>query len=109
LATVCEDTYKGVWVEADTADPNRDAETAFYSNVFGGNLPNNIKAVDNNEYGYCIQDSVMYQCKAQDDATGNKGYVNYNATTGRCEFSNNWYVTKCAQIGGYWEIDVCYK
>jgi hypothetical protein len=48
------------------------------------------------------------QCQAQDVATGGKGYAKYDAATGKCNFTTEWYEDRCNFIGGYWENGTCY-
>ena len=119
LSDLCENTYDGIWAEqrgAEEAQTVAHGESLpfvenFYKTVFGGNKP--IMSGDKytsagSGWGFCIQNTVELQCQAQDAATGSKGYAKYDAKTGKCVFTSEWYQNRCNFIGGYWENGTCY-
>ncbi|MDE6571054.1 MAG: hypothetical protein K2L95_02440 [Alphaproteobacteria bacterium] len=106
LETACEDDAMGLWVDAEDA-AGETKELAFYQNVFGTAAPD-ASAADPNERGYCIQNTVRYQCMAQDEATGGNGYAKFDQANNTCTFTTEWYQKMCEKIGGYWEPDMCY-
>lgn len=104
LSDACEEV-NGVWVDpSDASGINKEA--AFYSSVFGTAAPAAADG-DNNERGYCIQNTIRYQCMAQDDATGGLGYAKYDSVSDTCVFTAEWYKAQCDKIGGYWENTTC--
>lgn len=108
LEEICgSENISGVWVDADDVNPEYTAENVFYSQVFGGTAPN-VKVADPNAWGYCIQNTVYYQCNAQNETTGALGYAKYNSATQKCEFTQDWYKIMCEKVGGYWDTGSCY-
>lgn len=59
---------------------------------------------DISTYGICIENNVKVQC----DAQGGEEYATYDARTDSCKFTDKWYEQKCADIGGYYEKNICY-
>ncbi|MDR2412591.1 MAG: hypothetical protein LBD50_00065 [Rickettsiales bacterium] len=107
---------EGVWLDLseytaqDSAEKTK-FEMAFYTATFNGKTPatTGIPADnDGSSWGYCMQNTVLYQCRAQDEATGGVGHAKFNAARNICEFDAEWYKTKCEEIGGYYENSVCY-
>jgi hypothetical protein len=127
LANECE-KLNGLWIDVTevTADKQYAPESAFYRAVYGNMEPANpITSEDANlslndksspadkakkgyGWGYCIQNTVRYQCEIQDENTGGYGYAQFNATTNTCNFSQEWYKLMCEKIGGYYEGTTCY-
>jgi hypothetical protein len=121
LSNECEEA-QGVWKERSDVDATDKPEIAFYTSVYAGITPRidsgtaaaadsngeYVKANDGSSWGYCVQNTVMYQCKLQDENTGGMGYATFNAARNTCDFSQEWYKIKCEQIGGYFEEGVCY-
>lgn len=105
MDTACEKAG-GIWVDYEDAAGNK-KEAAFYQTVFGGNVPSDSDA-KSTERGYCIQNTVRYQCLAQEEATGGLGYVSFDSNTGMCNFTSEWYRIQCEKIGGYWNETMCY-
>ncbi len=106
LEVACEDEAMGLWVDAEDA-AGETKELAFYQNVYGTGAPD-AGAADENERGYCIQNTVRYQCLAQDENTGGNGYAKFDQASNSCIFTTEWYQKMCDKIGGYWETDICY-
>ena len=114
LSDVCESTYDGIWTQVGSdlskeqlailKQTNMSYVTGFYTSVFGGNTPNmtsgGIVTGSGSTWGICIPNSIEQQCEAQD--------LVYNATTGKCDFTTEWYQNRCDLIGGYWEDGSCY-
>ncbi len=99
----CEsDEISGLCVDKDDA-AGETREQAFYTTVF-----NNSNSSVADDRGVCIQNTVKYQCMAQDDATGGKGYAKFVPATNTCDFTVEWYQIQCSKLGGYWENNMCY-
>jgi len=107
LAEVCEgEDINGLWVDPEEAD-GEPKEAKFYSDMFNASAPD-AAAADSKERGYCIQNTVRYQCMAQDDATGGKGYATFDRASNTCKFTTEWYQFQCNKLNGYWENGNCY-
>lgn len=52
-------------------------------------------------WGVCIKPTTRMLCNLQSENDGNK-VASYNESTKKCEFTNDWYSGKCAELGGYW-------
>ncbi len=108
LSDACEETegVLGIWVDPENA-AGQQKEGNFYSRVFNTAAPA-VAEANASERGYCLQNSVRYQCLEQDEATGGQGYAKYNATSNTCELSTEWYQAQCEIMQGYWENNMCY-
>lgn len=128
---ICEEV-NGIWLKPSDWEPDQGLaiEQAYYKIATGGTVPteadiknyyNIATSMENNDsydpysdiianipYGLCFQNTVRYQCLAQDDSYGNKGYAKYDGATNTCSFTTEWYQGQCEKIGGYWDNNVCY-
>ncbi len=73
----------------------------FYNNVFGGN-----KSQNEVSWGACVENSVMVQCLANNNAE--ETVAQYNKNLDKCEFTDVWFTRKCESIGGHYETGSCY-
>lgn len=107
----CNDA-EGLWITADEVSSTDKAEQAFYVSAYAGRTPDLATKAPNNDagtsWGYCVQNTVRYQCIAQDEATGKQGYAKFDQTRNTCTFTDEWYQIKCEGMGGYFEGGVCY-
>ncbi len=128
---VCEEV-NGIWIKSEDWEPDQGytIEAAYYKIAAGGTTPTDTEikqyhdiavaaangqstegasnTITNAPYGFCFQNTVRYQCLAQDDDYGGKGYAKYDAATNTCSFTVEWYQGQCQKIGGYWENNICY-
>lgn len=107
----CEEA-EGLWVTAEELISTDKPEQKFYVAAFAGRTPDIASKTPNDaagtSWGYCIQNTVKYQCIAQDESTGGNGYAIYNPTSNTCTFTDEWYKIKCEGLGGYYDGGVCY-
>lgn len=99
----------GIWVDADDTDSTGLSDgtviDSFYSVNFGKsyNKANTDYSVDS--WGKCIQNSVKARCDAENKRTGNNGYATYDASTGQCNLTIEYYKYQCEQALGIWADD----
>ena len=110
------DAAGGMWVNQDTVgDLVANSVTSggylenFYTTTFG---KIHQKAEDDygiDSLGVCVVNDVRARCLAEDIRTGSNGYATYNATTGQCVFTTEYYRYQCSVIDGVWdEFNRCY-
>ncbi len=75
-------------------------ENAFYTAI---KVSANVHKDAIRSYGVCFRNDVKMHCELQGSE-----YATYNATTGMCEFKDEWYSMKCEQLGGTFADNVCY-
>jgi hypothetical protein len=114
LYAECEQA-DGIWLEeGDDWDTSFKLETAFYNAVFGNKTPTLPVAageIKTDEWGFCIQNNVRYQCLAQNDGMteGAAPWATYDASRSICTFTESWYKDRCENhLFGYWEGGTCY-
>ena len=104
----CEAT-DGIWVAADDTDSTGLSDgtviDSFYSVNFGKshNKAQTDYGVDS--WGKCIQNSVKARCDTENKRTGNNGYATYDASTGQCNLTIEYYKYQCEQALGIWADD----
>jgi hypothetical protein len=59
---------------------------------------------DLSSYGVCVENNVKIHCENQ----GGETFATYDERTNTCKFTDEWYKQKCADIGGYYENNICY-
>lgn len=97
MYTLCKNE-KGIWL-GKKSDKNGDFLESFYQKMFAGNK--------NDKWGKCVENSIMMLCEMQNK--GETKVAEYNSTTKECEFTNEWYKTRCNMIGGLYEEGICYR
>ncbi len=74
---------------------------AFYTTVYGGNTNQGAS------YGRCVSSTKKVLCLAQNSDSKNP-VATFNEATQRCEFKPEWYISKCDELGGIYEDNMCY-
>lgn len=104
LMEQCEN-LGGYWlgVEEMARPENADATPvlAFYANVYGGNTGSGLT------YGKCVENTLRIWCMNFNESD-NDPVATYDSVRDECIFTDEWYASQCASIGGYWEKSMCY-
>ena len=99
----------GVWVDADDTDSTGLSDgtviDSFYSVNFGKSYNKAQTDYSVDSWGKCIQNSVKARCDAENKRTGNNGYATYDASTGQCNLTIEYYKYQCEQALGIWADD----
>lgn len=99
----------GIWVDADDTDSTGLSDgtviDSFYSVNFGKSHTQAQSDYGVDTWGKCIRNSVKARCDAENKRTGNNGYATYDASTGQCNLTIEYYKYQCEQVLGIWADD----
>ena len=99
----------GIWVDAGDTDSTGLSDgtviDSFYSVNFGKSYARAQEDYNVDSWGKCIRNSVKTRCEAEDKRTGSNGYATYDASTGQCNFTIEYYKYQCEQVLGIWTDD----
>lgn len=104
LMEQCE-ALDGYWLDVSEASRSENQGStpllAFYSNVYNGNT----SIADT--YGKCVENTLRISC-ANFNESDNDPVATYDSVRDECVFTDEWYASQCAAIGGYWDKSMCY-
>lgn len=97
----------GIWVDADSDSSlsSGDVVDSFYSINFGKSYTKAQQDYLVDSWGKCLQNTVKARCDAENKRTGDAGYATYDAATGQCNFTIEYYKHQCEQVLGIWADD----
>ncbi len=99
----------GIWVDAGDDDNTGLSDgtviDSFYSVNFGKSHTQAQSDYGVDTWGKCIRNSVKARCDAENKRTGNNGYATYDASTGQCNLTIEYYKYQCEQVLGIWTDD----
>lgn len=104
MMEACED-LDGYWVGYDDVMADNLSGTllaAFYKEAFGGN-----QGASETALGRCVQNDTMIQCMSYNSDNGTN-VATYDSNKDECIFSDEWYLSHCKLMGGYYENSICY-
>lgn len=101
LSTECA-KLGGQWSNNDTPRTNPVYEDAFYRSVYGAAAPSVTS------YGVCLKNTELYACEMANAHSGGQNYARYDATTGKCILTTEFYKYQCELVNGVWTDNKCY-
>ncbi len=103
------DAADGIWVDGTDMTAGGistgDFVDAFYTTTFGKSPAKAEEDYGISTWGYCIKNTVKARCEAENKRTGGNGYATYDASTGKCKFTVEYYKDQCNSVRGIWGTD----
>ena len=112
ISNVCEES-DGIWISSGDEDafPNvttNELVDDFYIKTFGETHSRAQSLYDTDGWGKCVQNTVRIRCESINLLADRDDLATYDATSGSCVFTLEYYKQKCQEINGLWYNDMCY-